>query len=184
MSGVGSLFVAVGGWNRGDLSVSEVYSIAQEKWKALPQLNTARSSPGSCLLSSLRIYCFSGQQNCSTFVGSIETLHIHTDTKWKTLSFDERVANAYLLVGVSYEGKVLLFGGRFLSGHNMQSFSEEGEFVEDLSEDPLVPGYMTQGSVVVKRGRILASGYRKVRNVARTVVGEFSGEKWSLLSEA
>ena len=117
-------------------------------------------------------------------MGSIETLHIHTDTKWKTLPFDERVAKAYLLVGVSYEGKVLLFGGRFLSGHNMQSFSEEGEFVEDLSEDPLVPGYMTQGSVVVKRGRILASGYRKVRNVARTVVGEFSGEKWSLLSEA
>ena len=102
MSGVGSLLVAVGGWNRGDLSVSEVYSIAQEKWKALPQLNTARSSPGSCLLSSLRIYCFSGQQNCSAFLSSIESLLIHTDTKWKTLSFDERVANAYLLVGVSY----------------------------------------------------------------------------------
>ena len=46
----------------------------------------------------------------------------------------------------------------------MYSFSEEGELLEDLSADPIIPGVMGQGSLVVREGKIYAVGWRKFNN--------------------
>ena len=52
------------------------------------------------------------------------------------------MAKSHLTAAVSFKGGIVLFGGGFLFSFNMHVFSEEGRLVKELSEDPLIPGYM------------------------------------------
>lgn len=85
------------------------------------------------------------------------------------------------MVGVSFRGEILLFGGN--ASFNMYIFSEEGDFISDLSEDPLIPGDVGQGSVISQKGRVYAGGFRKLEGVLKWRAYEFEGSKWSILSE-
>ena len=38
--------------------------------------------------------------------------------------------------------RIILFGGSCHASYNMYSLSEEGELIEDLSADPIIPGIM------------------------------------------
>ena len=61
----------------------------------------------------------------------------------------------------------------------MYSFSEEGELLEDLSADPIIPGVMGQGSLVVREGKIYAVGWRKFNTIFDWRIQAFDGVRWS-----
>ena len=67
------------------------------------------------------------------------------------------------------------------ASYNMYSFSEEGELLQDLTTDPLIPGYMCSGSFMVKSGEIYATGAIELKNEWKTALEAFDGKKWSLI---
>ena len=82
------------------------------------------------------------------------------EANWRTLPLDSRIAKTYHIAGVSFRSKIMLFGGVSSASYNMYALSEEGELVDDLSEDPLIPGFMVRGCSLVQEGKIYAVGLR------------------------
>ena len=64
------------------------------------------------------------------------------EEEWKTLHVQNEMAKVYQLTAVSFEDKVILFGGQHDASYNMYSLDEDGTMLEDLSADPLIPGAM------------------------------------------
>ena len=56
------------------------------------------------------------------------------------------------------------------------SFTEEGELVEDLSDDLLIHGAMQQGTTVVFKRKLYAVGWRIV--AVKYQMEVFSGKMW------
>lgn len=63
----------------------------------------------------------------------------------------------------------------------MYSLTEEGDLIEDLSSDPLIPGYMSSGSFSVKRDWLYAAGAIETDSGWEKGVALFDGRKWALL---
>ena len=84
------------------------------------------------------------------------------ETKWSTLPLKNQIAKTLGLIGVQFEGRILVFGGTPWSSFNMYALNEEGELLENLSEDQNIPGYMCQGAVVVIKGKLHAAGHGQV----------------------
>ena len=76
LSGLPFQFIALGGWNAGNLKTCEKYLVSINKWEGLPPLNTGRQWPGSILLKSKRAFCFCGGYNKDTDLNSIESLDL------------------------------------------------------------------------------------------------------------
>ena len=75
--------------------------------------------------------------------------------------------------------KIVLFGGS--SSYITLILSQEGELEQDLSQDPLIPGYMCQGShSVEEEGKIYALGWNQLNNKRQWSMRVFDGRKWSL----
>ena len=65
---------------------------------------------------------------------------------WKTLPFDYEIAPTFSLAAVLYMGEICVFGGPSNGSkrlHSMFIFTEAGELVRDLSDDPLIPRDMS-----------------------------------------
>ena len=52
--------------------------------------------------------------------------------------------------------QILVFGGAAIASYNAYTFDEEGELLEDISDDPFIPGYVCNGSFVVRKGNVYA----------------------------
>lgn len=63
----------------------------------------------------------------------------------------------------------------------MQVFCEEGQLIEDLSSDPLIPNQMCELSYLVEGGKIVASAWRILSGKWDLELEAFDGSKWSLL---
>ena len=149
--------MGIGGFNEKVLNTAELFSTVTNEWSPLPRLNKARQSPGSCLLKSMKAFCFCGFNEFSN-INSIEIFSIGNDDKWSLLPIDSRVAATQQLVAVSYEESIIVFGGTQLSTYCMYLFSQNGEFLCDMSSLPDIPGFMCQGVTVASEGKIYAFG--------------------------
>ena len=74
--------------------------------------------------------------------------------------------------------RIFLFGGTNYASYNLYSLTEEGELIEDLSADPIIPGSMCIGSFTVLEGKIYAVGRRELDNVWEWRIVAFDGLKW------
>ena len=119
-----------------------------DKWGALPPLNVARWWAGSILLNSRRAFCFCGAQGPDNHLNSIEMLQTISEEKWTLLPVNDKIAKTYHVAAVPFQNKIFLFGGHPKAPYNMYGLSKEGELLEDLSDDALIPGGMCQGSFV------------------------------------
>lgn len=72
-----------------------------------------------------------------------------------------------------------MFGGFKFTKFNMHVFDSEGELMEDLSQDPLIPGRMK--SFIISKKKVYAVGYNRVKGKWDWGGTVFDGEKWSLL---
>ena len=63
------------------------------------------------------------------------------------------------IAGVSFIGRVVVFGGLTSGRQKMYEFSEEGELLKDLSKDALTPTKMSKETYVVHRDKIYAFDY-------------------------
>ena len=66
------------------------------------------------------------------------------------------------LAAVSFLSRIYLFGGANYEVGNMHEFSEEGEFLRDLSSDPLIPAGMCKGTYAVQKRKMYAVGWRSL----------------------
>ena len=55
-----------------------------------------------------------------------------------------------------------MFGGESEGTYMTQVLSEEGELIEDLSSDPLIPGYKCQSSYLIREGKIYTGGWKEL----------------------
>ena len=101
--------------------------------------------------------------------------------KWKTLPLNENIAKTWHLAGVEFQGRIVVFGGVSCVSYNMYTLSEEGELLDDLSADPLVPGFMVRGSVAVTDGKIYAVGHMQLSKQSKWRIEVFDGSQWSLI---
>ena len=69
----------------------------------------------------------------------IESIRVDSDLRWKILPINEKIEGMHRVAGVEWRGKVVIFGGSIFSGRRMYVISQEGEFEQDLSADPLIP---------------------------------------------
>ena len=76
---------------------------------------------------------------------------------------------------------MVVFGRYSMVSYCMFTFSEEGEFLEDLCEDPLIPGKICEGSAIVERGRVYVAGQRKLNSKWSWRASGFDGKRWTLL---
>ena len=67
-------------------------------------------------------------------------------------------------------------------GYSMFYFTEEGEFVSDNSQAPLIPGGMCQGSYTVRNEKIWVTGMTVAEDEVKFSMRVFDGAKWSLVS--
>ena len=58
--GIGSLLLGIGGYNKFSLRDVEQYTIPFDKWSPLPRLKSSRVYAGACVLPSLRVFVFCG----------------------------------------------------------------------------------------------------------------------------
>ena len=158
LSGYSKELMALGGWDRKNLKIGEKYLVSVNKWVELPPLNIGRHFPGSLLLKSRRAFCFCGSHGPQNRVNSIESIQLAWEGEWKTLPLNGKIAKTYHLAAVPYLSRVMLFGGASHASYNMYKLDEEGNLLEDLSGDPLIPGAMCQGSFVVEEGKLYAMG--------------------------
>ena len=91
------------------------------------------------------------------------------------LPLDGRIQENHYLVAVHFQGQVIVFGGEY--DYNMYRFTEEGDLIEDLSRDPLIPGEMLWGSYTSQEGKIKAVGYRAVGRLVDWRMMEFDGKQ-------
>ena len=61
----------------------------------------------------------------------------------------DKISKTFSFAAVTIQNKVLLFGGAENPFYKMYAFDEEGGLLEDLSADPLIPGWMCEGTFVV-----------------------------------
>ena len=94
---------------------------------------------------------------------------------------NKKIAITFVLTAASYRNKVVLFGGSYGAKLITYIFSREGELEEDLSQDPLIPGEMDQGSLSVENGKIFALGKYIVNGSEEEwALGAFDGTNCSL----
>ena len=74
--------------------------------------------------------------------------------------------------------KVVVFGGSTQASYNTYVLSRESKLEEDLSDDPLIPGYMCKVSYGVKGGKIYVVSNKMVGNWDWSM-RVFDGSKWS-----
>ena len=88
------------------LSTCEMYTLACNKWFALPP----RSLAGRVLLESMRAFCFCGTHGFE--LNSIERVDIPKEGSWKELAIsNNEIPSTFHLTGVSYHSKIIVFGG-------------------------------------------------------------------------
>ena len=109
------IYVA-GGYHEGELTRSvEAYSIKDNAWKTLPQLNEAKCSVSLCALQGRYLYCFGGltkSENGAFLLASIEVLDLNSPTpKWLMLSVKLPVQACDIGAVPLNESDILLFGG-------------------------------------------------------------------------
>ena len=65
----------------------------------------------------------------------------------------------------------------------MYVFNREGELVDNLSEDPLIPRDISIGSITVRDGSVYTWGMKKELGgrPSNWSVSKFDGKKWSTL---
>ena len=183
LSGLPSELIALGGWREGNsLQNCEKYLMVNNTWVGLPPLNIPRQWPGSILLKSKRAFCFCGSQGNKYSVNSIEALETESDEWWRILPVDERMAKTYHLGAALFkEDEIVLFGGHQGTSFNMYLLDEEGQIIQDMSKDPLIPGWMCQDTFVVEEGRIFAVGFKNGWFHSKWHVQAFDGIKWTKL---
>ena len=129
LSGISQYLVALGGFTDHTQATSEIYSLRTNKWRDLACLKTARSRPGSCVLPSMRAYCFFGLQEGNKDSRIIQTQQLFRDRAWTTLSLERKAEASNDLCALSCGGKILVFGGTSKENKTMQKFSEEGKLI-------------------------------------------------------
>ena len=150
------------GCDRAPVSICDQFSLAQDKWRSLPPLSEPKYLPGSCVLSSKKVFCFCGTRGHQERVNRVESLQVHSESKWTVLHFDFKLPKTYHLIGVSMLGYILVFGGASITSYNMYKCTEEGEVIEDMTEERgEIPGLMCGGVVQVYREKIYAVGWRR-----------------------
>ena len=87
----GEIYVAGGYSNAMITKNCEVYSIAEDRWKRLPQLNEEKLSATLCCLNNRYLYCFGGitkKETGNVVLNSIEMLDLSAaQPKWTMLAF-------------------------------------------------------------------------------------------------
>ena len=98
-------------------------------------------------------------------MSSIESMELDSDVKWRSLPLDPKINKSFHLLAVSFSSRVFVFGGVRNISFNMYSFNEEGDLEEDLSEDPMIPGYVGYSPFVIQGRRVFTIGMRKFNGV-------------------
>ena len=75
--------------------------------------------------------------------------------------------------------KVILFGGTPGFGFKMEVLDEEGKLEADLSDDPLIPGYMNFGSFTAHKGEINAVGFNDFNDQMEWSLRTYDLSKWT-----
>ena len=78
------------------------------------------------------------------------------------------------LGAASFEGNIVLFGGTIYGNQVTYKLSEEGDIVEDLSSNPMIPVFMNVRSFIVQSGAIYALG-------PESMITVFKRQKWAAL---
>ena len=109
----------------------------------------------------------------------VESLQTDSQDNWKILSMNNKIAKCFHLAAASFEGRIVVFGGRSYATKHTYIFDEEGELIEDLSsDDELIPEKRSCGWFVVRDGKIFAGGDTTEWSCA---LKSFDGVKWSLV---
>ena len=149
----------------------EIFSVATNSWAELPELNTARDTPGCILLESKRAFCFCGLKPTGICSNSIERL----DTaKWKTLPLNHQIQKTLHLGAGLFLGEIVVFGGTSYTPSITYKFSEEGDLLADLSAQSDIPEEMRSGVFTIENGKIYV--FNKKSDCALEV---FDGKSWS-----
>ena len=85
------------------------------------------------------------------------------------------------LGAVSFSGDIFVFGSNTEGFSCNYKFSERGEFIADLSKDPLIPDSMKSRAHVVQDGRIYAAAFKLLNTEWKWRLEAFDGSKWSLV---
>ena len=107
------------------------------------------------------MFCFCGIQEGTDYY-PIESLESGLSVSWKVVGVNEEITRTFSLSSVCFLGRMVVFGGSVAASYNMFIFSEEGKLEQDLSEDPLIPGVMSWGSVVVKDRKVWTVVWNKL----------------------
>ena len=102
-------------------------------------MSHARAKPGLVVLESLVAFCFCGTQG-NKELNSIERVQLGFGSEWRTLGLNSRIAKTFNLGAASMRNRIVVFGGEDYVSYIMFAFTEEGEFQEDLSSEPPLPG--------------------------------------------
>ena len=76
-------------------------------------------------------------------MNSIEAIQIGSEEKWKQLVVNESMTLTLQLGAACFGNGIVVFGGRESTSLVTLKLSEEGQLIEDQSEDPLIPGSMS-----------------------------------------
>ena len=115
-------------------------------------------------------------------MNSIESISLDHQAEWRVLPLCEKIRKSSQLSAVSFEGKVLLFGGHLAwQSKTLMKLNEEGEVEEDLSEEVLMPLYMGKCAFIVQRGKVVTFGNDRRGGEWKRVVNAFNGREWTFL---
>ena len=159
LTGLPSFLVALGGDYYQSISkLSEEYLVELNKWATLSSLRIGRQNPGAVLLRSKRLFCFCGTQRRECYLNSVESIQLGSESEWKLLPLDNKVALVKEVAVVSLRGRVVLLGDDWLAAPHIQVFSEEGSLIACLPSATFTPGSIKHGMYVMRDGKVYAVG--------------------------
>ena len=112
-------------------------------------------------------------------MNSIERLQIGSDQEWRIVSLNEKMAKTDHLCAVSFEDKIVVFGGTIAASYSSYILSEKGELLKDQSKEALIPE--DSGSFTVKDNKIWTVARRTQDDEWKWRVESFDGKKWQLI---
>ena len=141
LSGLPSLLVVLGGWNKLNLGLCEKYSIVRDKWEEMAAQHP-EDLLGKCsavVKTGILLLRVPKKERGNKLN---ERIQLDWETEWRLVPLFYQIAKTSYLPAVSFEGRILLFGGIEPTCLSTYVFSEEGELEKDLTSDPLIPSGM------------------------------------------
>ena len=90
------------------------YSLEQDSWQRLPDLNIGRINHASCALAKT-VYVFCGSNKMMGYLNSIESLTISAENKWQLIEVSRRDLAPRIMPGtISISGhQIAILGGKY-----------------------------------------------------------------------